>query len=257
MTTVTLDSICRNFILKRGYTIHYYMQFLIYAAECLRELSMDDLKSINTKLLPVNDQNAVNLPSDYLDYITVGVKVGQNVKPLVETSKINPMVNRNDDLEPIRYDEEQTNAANDVYYGALYPFYWHSTMWNEYGEPTGRLYGMGAGVQDDVFSVFPERNQIQLTELISLDNIVLIYISDGMNADAATRITPYAYNTISAYIMYQMKLHSRTYSRGEAEMEKQEYIDQRKILRARLSDLTMEKVIRSFQKATYGSPKSR
>ncbi len=257
MTTVTLDAVVRNFLLKRGYTIHWYLQFLVYATECLRELSMDDLKAINTKLLPVNDQNAVELPSDYLDYVTVGAQVGQMVKPLVETDKINPMVNRNSDLEPIRYDESDVNTNSQVFYNALYPFYWHTTMWNQYGEYTGRLYGSGAGVQDDVFSVFPERNQIQLVENLALDEIVLIYVSDGMNADAATRITPYAYNTISSYIMYQMKNHSRTYSKGEAEMEKQEYIDQRKILRARLSDLTMETVIRTFQKGTYGAPKSK
>ncbi len=256
MTTVTLDAIVRNFILKRRYTIHWYLEFIVYAKDCLRNLSEDDLQVINTKLLPVNSYNVVDLPADFLDYTLVGVQVGQNVKPLVETSKINRMINRNSDLEPIKYSETQVNTNNQIYYGALYPFYLHTVYWNEYGEPTGRLYGMGAGVQDDVFSIFPERNQIQLTENMTVDNIVLEYISDGMNADAATRITPYAYDTIDAYILWQMKCNTRTYGAGEAEYAKQEYIDQRKILRARLNPMTIEMWKRLFQRATYAAPKS-
>ena len=256
MTTISLDAVVRNFLLKRQYTLHWYLQFIVYAKDCLRQLNEDDLLCINTKLLPVNDYNAVDLPSDYLDYTLVGVKVGQNVKPLVETNKINRMINRNSDLEPIKYSESESNPNNEVNYGALYPFYWHTVYWNSYGEPTGRMFGAGAGVQDDVFSVFPERNQIQLTENMTVDNIVLEYISDGMNADAATRITPYAYDTIDAYIMYQMKCNTRTYSAGEAEYAKQDYIDQRKILRARMNPMTIEMWKRLFQRATYASPKS-
>lgn len=256
MTSVTLDSIVRNFLLKRGYSLHWYLQFIVYAKDCLRQLSEDDLTVVNTKLLPVNSYNAVDLPNDYLDYTLVGVRVGQNVKPLVETSKINRMVNRNDDLEPIPYGTNAVPGDEQIYYGSLYPFYWNTTYWNTYGEPIGRMYGLGAGLQDDVFSVFPERGQIQLTEYLSVDNIVLEYISDGMNADAATRISPYAYDTIDAYILWQMKEHSRTYSAGEAQLAKQEYIDQRKILRARLNPMTIDMWKRIFQRASYASPKT-
>lgn len=256
MTTVTLDAIVRNFIVKRQYTIHWYVPFIVYAKDCLRQLTEDDLLLINTKLLPVNDYNAVDLPADFLDYTMVGVKVGQNVKPLVETNKINPMINRNDDLEPIRYDESPVGDNEQIFYGQLSPFYWSTVFWNQWGEPTGRLFGLGAGATCDTFSVFPERNQIQLTESLSVDNIVLEYISDGMNADAATRISPYAYDTIDAYIKWQMMCNTRTYSLGEQEYAKQEYIDQRKILRARLNPMTIEMWKRVFQRGTYAAPKS-
>ena len=41
-----------------------------------------------------------------------------------------------------------------------------------------------------------------------------------------------------------LKESTRTYSEGERERAKQEYITQRQILRARMSDLTMEKIKR-------------
>jgi len=255
MTTVTLDSIVMNFIMKRGYTIHRWMPFMVYATECLRTLSEDDLKVINTMLLPVGDYNEVELPDDYLDYVLVGVRAGQNVKPLVETSKLNPLINRSSDFSPIPYANSEDNAGNQIYYGTLYPFYWNTVAWNSYGEPTGRFFGLGAGSQDDVFSVFPERNQIQLTENLSCTEIVLQYISDGMNSNAATQITPYAFETISAYIMWQMMEHTRTYSTAEAERARQLYIGERQILRARKSDLTKEVFTRIVQRGRVASPK--
>src|SRR6185503_10871944 len=160
-------------------------------------LSEDDLQCVNTKKLPVDaSTNAVELPDDYQDYVQVGIEAGQNVKPLVETNKINPIIARNSDFEATTYGAIATaNTNNIIYYGALYPYYWNTVFWNSYGEFTGRMFG-GTSYQDDTFSVFPERNQIQLSERLSVSNIILQYISDGMNADAATQITPYAYETI-------------------------------------------------------------
>lgn len=257
MTNISLDATTRNFLVKRGYSFHWYIQCLVYATECLRELSMDDLKVVNTKKLPVDpNTNAVELPDDYLDYCDIGIEVGQLVKPLVETDKINPIVARNSTFAPTTYSQNATDAAgNVIYYGALYPYYWNTVFWNDYGEFTGRLFGYAGGNQDDTFSVFPQRNQIQLSETLSCTNIILQYISDGMDSDAATQITPYAYDTISSYILYQLKENSRTYSEGEAARARQLYIDARLILRARMSDLTVERLKRSIQKATYASPK--
>lgn len=258
MTVVTLDAIIRNLLMKRGYSFHWYIRFAVYAKDCLRILSEDDLQVMNTVKLPVDaNTNAVDLPDDYMDYVRIGIETGQTVKPLVETSKINALVARDSTFTPTTYSAiTSTNANNVLYYGSLYPYYWNTVFWNSYGEFTGRLFGFGAGAEDDTFGVFPERNQIQLTEKLSVTNIILQYISDGMNSDAATQITPYAYETIDAYILWQMKEHSRTYSDGEAERARQLYINERLILRARKSDLTKERLLRSLQKATYASPKS-
>ena len=47
------------------------------------------------------------------------------------------------------------------------------------------------------FQIFKERNQIQLDQTYSVENIVLQYVSDGQEADAATQIDPYAIKTIT------------------------------------------------------------
>ena len=58
--------------MRKGYPIHYYVQFLVAAKDALRILTFSDMCVVNTKLLPVNDFNAVDLPNDYQDYAFVG-----------------------------------------------------------------------------------------------------------------------------------------------------------------------------------------
>lgn len=262
MTTASLDYIVKNFLLKRGYPLHWYMQFMVYAADCLRELTFDDLRIINTKILPVNQTiNAAELPEDYQDYITVGVMIGQRIRPLVPTSTLNPLtsLDNGQNYSEQNWQDSTTppgSNENQLYYGALPYAQWFTVHYNDYGENIGRFFGLGAGYQEDTFQVFKERNQIQLDQKFSVENIVLQYISDGQSADAASQIDPYAIRTIQAYIDYQMKAHNRTYGVGERQVSENNYVKERKILRARKSDWSIEKIKRIVQKNTMGAPKS-
>jgi len=262
MTTASLDYIVKNYLLKRGYPLHWYMQSMVYAADCLRELTFDDLRVINTKILPVDQTiNAAELPEDYQDYVTVGVMIGQRIKPLVPTSTLNPLTSLDVNQNYAEQDWQDTTTPpgsneNQLYYGALPYAQWFTVHYNDYGENIGRFFGLGAGYQEDTFQVFKERNQIQLDQKFSVENIVLQYISDGQSADAASQIDPYAIRTIQAYIDYQMKAHNRTYGVGERQVSENNYVKERKILRARKSDWSIEKIKRIVQKNTMGAPKS-
>jgi hypothetical protein len=238
------------------------MQFMVYAADCLREITFDDLRVINTKILPVNQKiNAAELPEDYQDYVTVGVMIGQRIRPLVPTSTLNPLISL--DVNQNYSEQEWTDNVvppgsneNQLYYGALPYAQWFTVRYNDYGENIGRFFGLGAGYQEDTFQVFKERNQIQLDQKFYVENIVLQYVSDGQSADAASLVDPYAIRTIQAYIDFQMKAHNRTYNMGEKQLAENNYIKERKILRARKSDWSVEKIKRIVQKNTMGAPKS-
>lgn len=262
MTTASLDFIVKNYLLKRGYPLHWYMQFMVYAADCLREITFDDLRVINTKILPVDQTiNAADLPEDYQDYVTVGVMIGQRIRPLVPTSTLNPLVNLDVDQNytPQEWQDNTTppeSNQDQLYYGALPYAQWFTVHYNDYGENIGRFFGLGAGYQEDTFQIIPQRNQIQLDQNFSVDNIVLQYVSDGQSADAATQIDPYAIRTIQAYIEYQMKAHNRSYTMGERQLAENNYVKERKILRARKADWSVEKIKRIVQKNTMGAPKS-
>ena len=259
MVSTSLDKIVRTLLMKKGYPLHYYCQFLVYGREALRELSMDDLKVYNTKLLPINDYNAIDLPNDYLDYVTVGVMVGQAVKPLVENRKLNVLNNHDTDLNIIKWGDNlvaDNQSQVQLYYGAFPYSSWYTVRWNSYGEAIGRRFGSG-GTYVDTFVVVKERNQIQLNEKIDgLDYIYLQYVSDGSDSGAATIIDPYAEMTIQSYVNWMHKENNRTYSSNDRMLAKQEYVNQRGILRARKSDLTLEVLKRIIQKNSIAANKN-
>ena len=75
--------------MQRGYPIHFYIQALKSASDCLRELTFDTLQNINTVKLAVSETGVAELPCDFVDHIKIGVERGQYVKPLVQKDGLN------------------------------------------------------------------------------------------------------------------------------------------------------------------------
>lgn len=236
MRVYSLDSIVRNTLLQRGYPIHWYMEFLIHAVNCLRTLHFDDLRVINTVKLNVNDYSAIDIPADCVEVVGVGVQYGQKIRNLVPDGKINPLHNRDNDCKIIPYGND--DDGKKLVYG-LFPVWPSGSLWQ--------------GAYIDGFKVLPERGQIQLDENIGYDSVILQYISDGTCIDSLTCVDPLAKDTIDAYIKWQQKENSRIYSEGEKQRAQNFYTNQRKILRARKNPLTTDLVRRIFNKsATAG-----
>lgn len=247
MTVVSLNSIVNNILLKRKYPIHYYLEFLVNAKDCLREISFDDVQTLRYKVLQLNDNHAIEIPSDYVDYTRVSVMIGQHLQPLVEDSRLNLVPNYDSSFEIQPYSEGVATDTDTVSYAGYYAPYWWMVNYNAFGENTGRQFG-GIGAFADTFSVNKPRNEIKINESLDITQVVLEYIGNGLDADSATHIDAYAQATIEAYCMWMFKENNRTYSAGEANVAKQEYINQRQILRARLSDLSIDKMRRIVQR---------
>jgi len=256
MVTTSLDKIVRNVLLRKGYPIHYYMQALLYSKDCLRQLVEDDLQIVNTQIMPVDQTtNMIDIPSDYLDYIVVGLPVGQSVKPLVESDSLNELNNYDSNFQPTTYRSTtaNSNGSTNALYGPYGFTQWFVTHYNNFGENTGRF--AGGIAYNDTFKIIKKLNKIKINEALSVTNIVIVYISDGMNSNTATLITPYAQDCIEAYILWQFKEQNRTYGLGERKVAEDEYINQRRILRARLSDVNMQVLKRIVHRNSIASPK--
>lgn len=239
MNGITLNGITRSALKQHRKPIHYYSEFLKYAADCLTMLLFDTLKITNTVRLPVNTFKEAELPADYIDKIRVGVQVGQFVRPLVEKDTLNSLANFDSETG------DQTNYSDDGVYGDWSGlFQWWGININTNGENTGGYYGLGAGAEPDTFKIVEERNVIQLNTQVIAPKIVLEYLSDGSYVNSATRITPYAKQTIEAYIDWQFKENSKSYGAGDAQLAKQRFDNEHRILRGRLDPLTPELVTR-------------
>jgi len=244
----TLDNITRSVLFQAGYPIHWYMQFLKYSVDCLRELTFDTLQVVNTKNITLEEGKYAQLPCDYVDWVHIGTTLGQYRVPMVESKSISQLHNYDSNGNIVNYG---TGSASDSrVFGAIN---WNTA--NEYNEPTGRFYGLGNFPSSRGFKVLRNRGNghIQFDEQMPYTSIQLEYISDGQTIDSATKVHPYAIAAIEAYIIWKMKEYGRHYNRQDAALCKQQFDQLHRNLRGRLNPLTIDdykQIIRGAYTAT-------
>jgi hypothetical protein len=259
MVVTTLDRVVRNMLLKKRYSLCFYLDFLLYASECLKILTIDDLKVIDTRLITIDQSDGtVPIPADAVDVIGVYLQIGQRLHPLIPDDSLNPIPNYSSDFQTINpyINYTEANATfSDLIGAQVYAL----TTVNFYGEPVGRQFGWAGGSGTDTYRVIKSRNVIQLNNFLlgqqNFQQVVVSTVSSGQNADAATHIDILADDAIKSYINWQMAENSRTYSTGDKERLRQLWIQERVILRARLSDLSIVKMTRILQKNAVASPR--
>jgi len=233
MTYANLDMIVRRSLLEKGYPIHYYAEYMLHAASCIRQLTTDTLKIINSVTLPINNYYAVDLPDDFVDDIALSIPVGNFLKPVPKNDSITPL--RITDPATGQYIpyKDRTKGQPETVFGINPSWLWYWNV-NDYGEPTGRFYGASGGERANGYKVVKERRQIQLTETFTGESVVLLYISDGQSVDNATQVDMLAFSCIQAYIDWKTSKNAAMRESYEART----YFSERRLLRAKLNDLT-------------------
>lgn len=248
MKYITLNHITRSYLNQTQRPIHYYGRCLKFAADGLREQLFDTLKVTNTVRIPVDEFNEAAIPNDYIDWVKIGVQIGQFVRPLVTRPGLNKMANYDTSTgEQIVYPDPQTSDTwgNNIR--------WFGYNINTNGENTGGYYGIGAGGEADTFTIDEVRNVIKLNQDLTDGKIVLEYLGDGSFSNAATKITPYAQKTIEAYIDWQYKLHSKSFGAYDHQAAEREFYNELRKLRGRKNDITpeiVERIINRHRKAS-------
>jgi len=124
-------------------------------------------------------------------------------------------------------------------------WYWN---YSDYGEPTGRFFGRSGGTSQG-YRVVKERREIQLTDNFIGQNVILLYISDGQGIDNASQIDTQATKAIQAWSDWKRSRNSN----NEFSPEGKYWYNQKRILRARLNDMTVadiKNVLHNAYKAT-------
>lgn len=233
---VTIDQIVRSTLGDRGETNHLYSSYMRFAIKGYREFNYDHALEIKTESLAMTAYNAVNLPCDFVDWVKIGVPVGDRILRLSPGSDIN-LINTTDDDG----DETTNISANEVDFG--YDDYyehqgeWYGLYFNARGENLGRNFGNG-GSTGGQFVIKKDREQIQFTSDINCDNIYLEYITDGINPSGGTLVHKYAQSTIEAFIHWQVAKFKFGAASNEAQALKQEHYNQLRIYKARVNPLT-------------------
>jgi len=264
MKTVTLDHIVRNTLMDMGYPLHYYTRFLHYAIRGLEELNYDfplgstasglnNASSANVKVkeLDVTDWMRAVLPSDCVDVVSVDAKYGEHTLPLRLDQSLN-IIQRFDssgnkvshiDQSNIVYDEDLLFTTTSTF-GHV----------NEYGEHTGRAYGVVAE-QSQSYNVDFGVGELVLNNALEVNKVVLYYISDGVSTSEINVVHPYAQDVLNKWIKYQKYSHTRM-DYQKVGLAKQEYVNAKRRLRSRLNALNYADIIASLRLGIHGSIKN-
>jgi hypothetical protein len=235
----SLDNITREALIEKGLPIHYYVQYLSYGISCLRELNWDTLNTIKTYYLPINDYNACTIPADASDILAVGHIVNGRLVPWMQDDSIaRHYYIENGKKLPFPSESEQvTGVVTDG------------------DEHLGRLFNHGAGISPYRYKLMTERNEIQLASATADRQIAAECITDGMTLDASNKIHPYAIQAIKNYQTWHYRLNNRSFGLGDRQEAENQYYNELRKLRGRLSDLTIQDIIRISREGLQATPK--
>lgn len=237
MQYVSVDTICRRWLLEKNLPIHWYAEGLFHITSCVRELAIDTLKIVNTVQLPVDDLGNVELPGDFQDDVGVSIN-GLEGLNFPSQSYINPL--RMNNATTGVY-EEDTSLLSDVFtelnYGTTGGFFFG-----------GSIYG-GTGGNKLGYSIVPGQRRMQMSSGFAGGGIILVYVSDGQSIDNATQIDIKAQNCINSWIDWKSSPNAGINLSNEGRT----FYSNKKNLKARLSNLTanvVKGIIRGAYKAT-------
>jgi hypothetical protein len=235
MLFANLDMITRRTLLEKGLPLHFYLEFMLHHSAAVRELAKDTLQLVNYVELPVNSYGASTLPLDFMDEVAVCLPAGAELAPIPRKSSLNGLRNVDSDGQFVPWTQVAEDPVTGFFPGTPIGWQWYWNV-NDFGEPTGRYFGMSGGVQYG-YEIFRNRREIQFTDnFINSDgHPIMMYISNGQHVDNATQIDFRAFACIQAYGNWKASPNADMKDAPEART----FYNEKRLLRAEMNDLTV------------------
>lgn len=246
-TYQTVEEIVDGVCLDLGEGMHRKEQYLHWALKEMERWKMDGAKEVKTVKLPLTAWKSIELPSDCIDWIKVGVQDGDVIKAFVNKNDIAIIHDTDGDNIPIANDDPQSMPIVDP---ALIPIPFYNFLYP--GNDPGRLFGLQ--VKDNGFGYFTvnrneDTDEIQFrTKAVNAgDKIYLEYLADGWNPDSQSAIHPYASELVSLGIHYRrLKFDKangkRSISSDDVKIAKGDYQEEFDRVIFRMWDLSVEDI---------------
>lgn len=198
----------------------FYMQLAI---EGFTELSLWHLDSVEVVYLTMNEAKVVNLPADFIDYTKIGIPINGKLRVLTRHDKILLPRTFIDGTPVGNSDADDTlDAASLVYFSDHF----------RGGQYVGGLYGMPGGVDDAYYRIDRERRTIAFSGSVPRSEIVLEYISSGVNTTGSTLIPREAVPALRTYILWQSVENDKITAYNEKERRKRNHEEEVAALRS-------------------------
>lgn len=229
---ISLEDVVKNYMSEADYSGAAFLRMYHLAIRGYDDIWQDISRAPKTRKLTVLDNKTVELPSDYVQWIKVGVI---NEKGEVATLR------RNDKLSGYAATDNSRNAVlptltSDQLLDTkdyMYRNFYDDGINNYYN-----LFGLPAGTQNiGEFKVLDEDGVIILSPEFGDSEIILEYLATPYQEGETVLIPIQIREAIIAWLAW-MDIRSRASSRrvniGEKQIRRREYYNQRRLARARL-----------------------
>lgn len=245
----------------------------------IRELGFDVTSRIRSLKRTVNANGTVTLPDDYVDLTKLGVVIDGVVYVLGENKNINisqriesaDSGEEGDNVDTIGTDQfdggvlnidanrilDRTDDTTDTAGGGAsgdldYDFYVFQNYLYQGG--LGRLYGAGGGHLRGYYRINMDQNRIELDTESDISEVVLEYVADEARSTYPV-VHTYAEEALRCYMYYKLCERKSTVPAGEKARARQEYYNERRKAKARMSNFTKEEALKTIRQNFRQAPK--
>jgi|SRR5210317_165473 hypothetical protein len=244
VATTTMDSIVRTVLVEMNLPIHSYFRAASIGIRTMRDLNLGTLPYVKTVRLTVDEFRECDIPSDLVDWIKVGVEKGKEIVPMGENKSYNRLPNLDDADAQISYDEP---SGHTISINSSFNNYTFGRSVNDYGEINGKMFGLGNAHRADEFKFIPERSKILVGGNRSENDILYLEYVAYDKSQFYTGIPVVATPYIEQSIRFNFARYDRTGRLGDTNREQQILSNEKRKLRAALTKIDTDSMLRLFR----------
>lgn len=255
MADYRLSQIIKEYIVETlgDEQLNRYKRFFYLGTSFLRENAYDMSGSLISVELPINNNDTVDLPSDYLNYSKIGICAGGIVYSLGRNDSICLDKSYNVCGVPVR-DLPDTNVIINGQVGVT-PTYYGEHFRN--GELMGKFFGIGGGNNTNgYYRIDKSSNQLRLNGVnFMVTSIMLEYIADLSSVDGDFLVNPFLIESLKAWVFWKSIQRDRNRSLGEKQLAEADYNKAITRARKRFDSSTISEWSEAVRSGNKASPK--
>lgn len=228
------------------------------ALSCLREINMDINGVVKIVQLPINSNDTVDLPNDFMRYRKIGI-IGQD-------GRIHCMgVDNSISLLPVVDDCGDQVAPPQNNGGSIFPLLdgfglFNGTFFglNGLNGTVGGVFGLGGGNNSiGYYRLNRATNQLWLANMnqLSGSNIVMEYVADVNGDGNDFEVHPFIIQTVKDWISWKYVSDDRNTPANDKMMKRAEYYNSLRIANNRYSASTPEEWASELRKSNQAATK--
>lgn len=246
----TISAVVDHVLFKKTLHEAWYQWMLEMGLWHLRELKLSTWQDVKTVLLEVTDRKTVLLPDSFIDWVAVGIPVGQYVVTLGVNSKLKLTDRSTDDniVAGLLSQNMPTGIDFDNYTGYRLHNFNGSSL---------RSIGAGLNIQKGTFRYIDHGTSKEL--LLDYDfnqtHVYLEYITDGFDPCGETIVNPYFADYVKKGMEFSWE-EEKNPSRTEASIDRKakDFRDAWRLVRARKNNLDPQTIINVTRQQTRLTP---